>query len=192
LTDKYEATDEDVPWKSGERIEDCFKRLGYERKDKATDAEIAALWEFPVRKNELTKSQERSLKKDHAQALIGVASRKVYVKNAKKQQMYTWLSVLDLQMCFYQMNSRELGFCAYLLRKFQRYGTKTKWLTQSQFDWLRQLAGRYLIENESKNFSGLGASVLGNRWRSNLLSYVAQKDAFRVLAHRRLREESKE
>jgi hypothetical protein len=172
--------------------------------DRPTDAEIAAIWEYPVghqaQEEDLTDRQRRALDRDRQER--ETISKRVLVRNAKKEQMFIWLKTMDYRQLFFAMNPKESGFCMQLLRKFERYGVaNAKWITRPQYDWLKTLTGRYLTNDnrfDGQIYSGFftrGQRHSGNdnnRYRGVLFTFFKAKDAFRVVANRQICEEKKD
>ena len=70
--------------------------------------------------------------------------RKIYLKLAKKCQMFDWVN--GLQVSFPIMRLKERQFCEHLLTKFMKYSpVKAKWITQAQYNWLKWIASQYLM-----------------------------------------------
>jgi hypothetical protein len=141
----YHATDDDLPeifWPGGKAPEP-------KPVDVNLRAEVAAALHYPAI---LVKKAEREQERRSRESVLAVArelrqreqqERRIYVKAAKKIQLWDWLR--SLAPFVSRMKPHEAQFCRSLLEKFETYGDGTKWITLRQFEWCRSLASRYLL-----------------------------------------------
>jgi len=135
---KYDATDEDLP----DFLFDKSKLPEPAAIDPRKRAEIAVQAHYPALSEKQRKREERALKRAEREG-EGLEDAKVFVKRAKKIQMWDWL--LGLEQTFPAMNFRERDFCEVLLKKFRKYTPYgVKWVTEKQFQWLKTIAATYV------------------------------------------------
>lgn len=132
----YKATDDDLPdvfW-NGKPMVAEYPPSGWNN--------VAAQVHFPEVK--YTARQQREIDRDRRESERDpLGKRKIYVKAAKRSQMYQWL--LALEPNFRVMDSGEARFCVTLLAKFRKYTVlRVKWITQPQYQWLAQIAAKYI------------------------------------------------
>jgi len=142
MSDRYKADDDDLP--------DIFFDRTVERNDQhhandlSASKSIAVQVHFPAIswKNAKQQARERrALKRENKESIN--ETRRVYVKRAKREQMYDWLKHLEGTLP--GMDYRERDFCEKLLRRFRRFGIeRIKWVTLAQYQWTKWIAERYI------------------------------------------------
>ncbi len=136
----YIATDDDLPpnmWPGF--VESQNKPSTDEQKRR----EAAVALHYPeIRVKQEARRAERIMRANRRSEQQG--DRKVYLKLAKKCQMFDWLS--GLKVAFPIMRPQERQFCESLLKKFMKYSpARAKWITRAQYDWLKWIASQYLM-----------------------------------------------
>ena len=134
---KYEATDDDLP----DFFYDATKVPERSKVDPLKRAEIAVQAHYPAIHEKQRKREERLLRRAKREG-NGLRDKKIYVKQAKKLQMWDWLLSLQTGQKFY---GKEAIFCTELYDKFKKYTPyHVKWITENQFQFLKSIAAKYL------------------------------------------------
>ena len=97
------------------------------------------------------RQQQRREAVNRSEREVSLEDKKVYVKIAKKLQMWSWLrGMFEPDTIVKVRRQRELIFLTQLYAKFYRYTPyKVKWITRKQYDWLKWIACQYLkVPNE--------------------------------------------
>lgn len=134
----YIATDDDLP--------SIFWPDGPQRDARRVNDEswrgIALQVHFPyIKTRRQIAREQRALAADAKERQQ--PDRKIYVKLAKKQQMFQWL--MSLEKTIPGMDRNEADFCSKLLVKFRRYSpARVKWITAKQYEWLKFIGTRYI------------------------------------------------
>ena len=136
----YHATDDDLP----DILREDTPRSAPVPPREDLQRAVAAQVHFPAVSASLTRKQQRDLDRDRRESKRNpLGKRKQYVKIGKKVQMYDWLRTLEPD--FRDMDAGEARFCVSLLYKFRHYTVyRVKWITQPQYEWLRNIAEKYL------------------------------------------------
>jgi hypothetical protein len=143
---EYIATDDDLPdnmWPEGERPA-C--------KAQAMSAETAAVTKLNLFYPEIRvprSTQRRRAAAERSERSICFEERKVFVKLAKKIQMWSWLRALFEPEIIGQVRAENsdkvMDFLTRMYAKFYHYSPhKVKWVTHKQYDWLQHLAAQYI------------------------------------------------
>lgn len=149
---KYIATDDDLPdifWPEGE----APKRSGT-----ALSAEAQAQTKLQLFYPEIripAAQQRRREAAIRSEREISLEDKTVYVKLAKKVQMWSWLRALFSPDVIPQVRAensdRVMDFLTRLYAKFYRYSPhNVKWITLKQYEWLKHIAAQYVKTPEVK------------------------------------------
>ena len=136
----YDATDDDLP---PIFFEGWDGKIDSARKN---DADAVRRQGIALHYPEISVRQQRSSARRMARSLREspeLHDKRVYVKLAKKLQMYSILK--SLAGTFRGMNDKERQFCEEMLAKFDKYGAeKIKWITLKQYEWVIYLGATYI------------------------------------------------
>jgi len=143
----YIATDEDLP-----KIFFGGEAPPKPAPDWDRIATVAAMLHWPMWSlSELEKQrlrEERQREKGFSPAKFEAENGKPkgYIKRKKANQMRLWIAALAklTQDEKRRLTPFERTFCRTLWLKFRRYGENTKWLTQNQYEKLREIAAKHL------------------------------------------------
>ena len=139
----YEAQDDDLPsifWDGS--AEPLSSSTAEELAKRMVAVAVHYPTTTPTEQERIDARMERERRKN---ARLDInENRKIWVKRAKREQMWNWLEGLDAQGEFGRMSPRESHFSTSLLKKFRTYGNRTKWITRRQYDWLQAIAAKSL------------------------------------------------
>jgi hypothetical protein len=139
---RYKADDDDLP----DIFFDSAVEFGKQRDSGSVSdrKSVAVQVHFPVinwKNSKQERREKRAIEREQRDNFND--TRKVFVKSAKRQQMFDWLT--HLEGTFPGMDERKRDFCEKLLRRFRRYGIqRIKWVTRAQYDWTKWIAERYI------------------------------------------------
>jgi hypothetical protein len=153
---QYIATDDDLPdifWPEGEAPVRQNSALS------ETVAEKVKLQLFYPEIRISASAQRRREAAIRSEREISLEDRKVYIKLGKKVQMWSWLRMLfepgTIGQVRAENSDRVMEFLSRLYAKFYHYSPqKVKWITRKQYDWLENIASKYMkVPNEKKTSS---------------------------------------
>lgn len=143
----YQATDDDLPDFDSVPSQEEQRRRAASIGQRAS---IAVQLHYPqAGLSEQEKQAARAMRNGAPTAaqLDEQANRKKYIRWPKRAQMWDWLRALSAVDV--ALSTFERQFVSQMLDKFERWRDRTKWITEKQYQFAKDIAARKLKEGSS-------------------------------------------